>query len=52
MHMEGRRIFFSTTMSSFESMSHLLLEKIPVIVRLPALEERSIAEKEQMLVYY
>lgn len=51
-HMEGRRMFFSTTLSSFESMSRLLLEKIPVIVRLPALEERSMAEKEQMIVYY
>lgn len=52
MHMEGRRIFFSTALSNFETMSRVLLEKIPVIVHLPALEERSLAEKEQMIIYY
>lgn len=52
MHMEGRRVFFSTSLLSFETMSRLLLEKIPVIVRLLPLEERSLAEKEQMIVHY
>lgn len=52
MHMESRRIFFSTSLSSFEPISRMLLEKIPVIVRLPMLESRSMAEKEQLIVYY
>ena len=51
-NMENRRIFFSTSLLNFESISRMLLEKIPVIVRLPALEKRSMAEKEQLIVHY
>lgn len=50
--MESRRIFFSTSLSAFESVSRMLLEKIPVIVRLPMLENRSMSEKEQLIVHY
>ncbi len=52
MRITNQRIFFSTTLTNFESFSRILLEKIPVIVRMPTLENRSQAEKEQLIASF
>ena len=51
-YLDSRRIIFSTTQNVPENLSRQLLQKIPVFVRIPALESRSIAEKERLIIYY
>ena len=50
--LDNRRIIFSTTQSMTENLSRQLLQRIPVIVKVPALESRSVAEKERLIIRY
>lgn len=50
--LDNRRIIFSTTQSMTENLSRQLLQRIPVIVKVPPLESRSVAEKERLIIHY
>lgn len=46
------RIIFATTKSPDEALHKTLFRHIPVVVKLPVLEQRSIEEKEQMIISF
>lgn len=50
LRLESKRIIFSGSPNIAENISRVLLEKIPIIVRLPLLDNRSIAEKERLII--
>ena len=50
--LDNRRIIFSTTRSMSENLSRQLVQRIPVIVKVPPLESRSVAEKERLIIFY
>ncbi|MCY1713402.1 sigma 54-interacting transcriptional regulator [Caproiciproducens galactitolivorans] len=44
------KIIFATTKDPNEALLRTLLQRIPIIVKLPALDERSMEEKEEMII--
>lgn len=46
------RLIFATTKSPDEALQKTLFRRIPVVVKLPTLEQRSVEEREQMIIAF